>query len=190
MNFHRCCGALHRCWLLEEFPPFLEEFPPLLDEFPPLLDEFPPHAEEFPPCIVHMRRNSHRMRRNSHRTRRNFRPSGVSLPLVPRCISAVLLAISEDYFCFLRFFSVSRSSSVEGTWVISFFLPSFCISQLESAREHQPGTSDSAGKSLFAAAVRYLGISPRRPWGGCLINVRTTKSSAFGVRINGRGNLA
>ena len=44
--------------------------------------------------------------------------------------------------------------------LFSFFLPLFCISQLERAREHQPGTSDSAGKSLFASAVRYLGISP------------------------------
>ena len=44
--------------------------------------------------------------------------------------------------------------------LFSSFLPLFCISQLERAREHQPGTSDSAGKSLFASAVRYLGISP------------------------------
>ena len=44
--------------------------------------------------------------------------------------------------------------------LFSFFLPLFCIPQLERAREHQPGTSDSAGKSLFASAVRYLGISP------------------------------
>ena len=41
-----------------------------------------------------------------------------------------------------------------------FFLPLFCIFQQERAREHQPGTSDSAGESLFASAVRYLGTSP------------------------------
>ena len=133
MNFHRCCGALHRCWLLEEFPPLLDEFPPLLDEFPPLLDEFPPHAEEFPPCIVHMRRNSHRMRRNSHRTRRNFRPSGVSLPLVPRCISAVLLAISEDYFCFLLFY---RFSILLCRGNMGYFLPSFLSSAFPNSKAH------------------------------------------------------
>ena len=49
-----------------------------------------------------------------------------------------------------------------GHWLFSFFLPLFCISQLERAREHQPGTSDSTGKSLFASAVRYLGISPKK----------------------------
>ena len=43
-----------------------------------------------------------------------------------------------------------------GHGLFYFFLPLFCISQLERAREHQPGTSDSAGKSLFASAVRYL----------------------------------
>ena len=53
---------------------------------------------------LRMRRNSHRMRRNSHRMWRNFRPSGVSVPSAPRCISAVFLAIPEGYFCFLRFF--------------------------------------------------------------------------------------
>ena len=39
---------------------------------------------------------------------------------------------------------------------VHFFLPSFVlISPLDKAREYQPGTWDSAGKSLFASAVRY-----------------------------------
>ena len=62
--------------------------------------------------------------------------------------------------------------------LLSFFLPLFCISQLERAREHQPGTSDSAGKSLFAFCFgsallgnfahryRYAGVTPARATAG------------------------
>ena len=46
-------------------------------------------------------------------------------PLVARFISAVLLAISEDYFCFLRFFSfLDPPLSREHGLFLSFFLRS------------------------------------------------------------------
>ena len=63
------------------------------------------------------------------------------------------------------------TAKTEGTWVI-FFLPSFVLyfptrkstgtptRDLGFGREVAFCFSDSVGKSLFASAVRYLGISP------------------------------
>ena len=58
----------------------------------------------------------------------------------------------------------SPTAKTEGTWVI-FSLSSLVLYfQLEGAQEHQPGTPDSAGKSLFAVCFgsALLGNFARR----------------------------
>ena len=55
----------------------------------------------------------------------------------------------------------TRTAKTEGTWVIflSFFLSSVFPNSKEHGNTNQ-GPRVRAGKSLFASAVRYLGISP------------------------------